>query len=191
MSALQPLSRFRIHSHGCLVRRQCRNPVEIRLNISRQRLAHHTAVAAHDVTDAQIRGAQSVTQQIVAVRQRGIERRDAGRRPALHLCHDRVDGYVEAPSATKLKVSGISLYAFGPIEPDAGHEVLTYHDPQHGDYRRLLLRDNRIEGAILYGDTAFGPWYFEQSLAGRDLGTCRQALLFGAGDAKPLLEEAA
>ena len=110
---------------------------------------------------------------------------------AARLCHDRVDGYVEAPSATKLKVSGVLLYAFGPIEPDAGHEVLTYHDPQHGDYRRLLLRDNRIIGAILYGDTAFGPWYFEQSLAGRDLGTCRQALLFGAGDAKPLLEEAA
>jgi nitrite reductase (NADH) large subunit len=107
------------------------------------------------------------------------------------LCHEAIDGYVEAPTATKLKVSGISLYAFGPIEPDAGHEVLTYHDPQQGDYRRLLLRDNRIEGAVLYGDTAFGPWYFEQSLAGRDLGVCRQALLFGAGDAKPLLEEAA
>lgn len=110
---------------------------------------------------------------------------------AARLCHDSVEGYVEAPTATKLKVSGVSLYAFGPIEPDAGHEVLTYHDPQHGDYRRLLLRNNRLEGAVLYGDTAFGPWYFEQSLAGRDLGACRQALLFGAGDAKPLLEEAA
>ncbi|WP_031382741.1 NAD(P)/FAD-dependent oxidoreductase [Modicisalibacter zincidurans] len=110
---------------------------------------------------------------------------------AARLCGASGDGYRERPNATKLKVSGISLYAFGPIEPDAGHEVLTYHDPQHGDYRRLLLRDNRIIGAILYGDTAFGPWYFEQSLAGRDLGACRQALLFGAGDAKPLLEEAA
>lgn len=106
---------------------------------------------------------------------------------AARLCHEAIDGYVEAPTATKLKVSGVSLYAFGPIEPDAGHEVLTYHDPQHGDYRRLLLRNNRLEGAVLYGDTAVGPWYFEQSLAGRDLGACRQALLFGAGDAKPLL----
>ncbi|SDL16945.1 nitrite reductase (NADH) large subunit [Modicisalibacter muralis] len=110
---------------------------------------------------------------------------------AAHLCGEPGDGYVERPSASKLKVSGISLYAFGPTEPESGHEVLTYHDPQHGDYRRLLLRDNRIIGAVLYGDTAFGPWYFEQSLTGRDLGACRQALLFGAGDAKPLLEEAA
>lgn len=110
---------------------------------------------------------------------------------AVHLCGETVDGYVERPSATQLKISGVSLYAFGPIEPDIGHEVLTYHDPQHGDYRRLLLRDNRIVGAVLYGDTAFGPWYFEQSLAGRELGACRQALLFGAGDAKPLLDKVA
>ena len=101
-----------------------------------------------------------------------------------------VSGYVEQLTATKLKVSGIALYAFGPIAPDDDHEVLTYHDPQHGDYRRLLLRDNRLEGAVLYGDTAAGPWYFEQSLNGHDLAGCRQALLFGASDANRLLDSA-
>ncbi|WP_192035119.1 FAD-dependent oxidoreductase [Halomonas sp. YLGW01] len=99
-------------------------------------------------------------------------------------------GYVERPTATKLKVSGVSLFAFGPIEPEDDHEVLTYHDPRQGDYRRLLLRDNRLEGAVLYGDTAAGPWYFEQSLAGHDLSACRQALMFGAGDANALLDDA-
>ena len=111
-----------------------------------------------------------------------------------HLCRDKdaapVAGYVERPAATKLKISGVSLYAFGPIEPEDDHEVLCYHDPQQGDYRRLLLRNNRLEGAVLYGDTAAGPWYFEQSLAGQDLSAGRQALLFGAGDAVPLLENA-
>ncbi|MBB3141893.1 NAD(P)/FAD-dependent oxidoreductase [Halomonas organivorans] len=97
--------------------------------------------------------------------------------------------YVEKPCATKLKVSGVSLYAFGAIEAEDGHEVLTYHDPEHGDYRRLLLRNGRLEGAVLYGDTAAGPWYFEQSLAGRDLSACRQALLFGQADAKALLDD--
>ncbi|GAB2781893.1 FAD-dependent oxidoreductase [Halomonas shantousis] len=110
---------------------------------------------------------------------------------AARLCGETCEGYSEAPAATKLKISGLSLYAFGPIEPSPGHEVLTYHDPQHGDYRRLLLRNNRLEGAVLYGDTAAGPWYFSQSLAGRDLGACRQALLFGAHDATQRLEEAA
>lgn len=114
------------------------------------------------------------------------------------LCHsdaersdaDSGQGYVEKPTATKLKVSGISLYAFGPTEPEPEHEVLSYRDPQQGDYRRLLLRDGRLEGAVLYGDTASGPWYFEQALAGRDLSDCRAALLLGAADAQALLDDA-
>ncbi|MGR2740931.1 NAD(P)/FAD-dependent oxidoreductase [Billgrantia sp. Q4P2] len=113
----------------------------------------------------------------------------------LCLDHDHADadpaqGYVEQPTATKLKVSGVSLYAFGPTDPEPGHEVLSYRDPQQGDYRRLLLRDGRLEGAVLYGDTASGPWYFEQALAGRDLAPCRSALLLGAADAQLLLDDA-
>ncbi|SFU42472.1 NAD(P)/FAD-dependent oxidoreductase [Halomonas korlensis] len=96
--------------------------------------------------------------------------------------------YVERPSATQLKIGGISLYAFGPIEPDADHDVLCYHDPAQGDYRRLLLRHGRLEGVVLYGDTAMGPWYFAQAQAGRDLGACRQALLLGSADADALLD---
>nr|CDQ33383.1 Nitrite reductase [NAD(P)H] [Virgibacillus halodenitrificans] len=108
---------------------------------------------------------------------------------AARLCGDTPAPYRERPCATKLKVSGISLYAFGPIAPTSAHEVLTYHDPQHGDYRRLLLRDGVIDGAVLYGDTGDGPWYFQCALAGEDLSACRQALLFGASDAQPLLDK--
>ncbi|MCL7941555.1 FAD-dependent oxidoreductase [Halomonas sp. ATCH28] len=96
--------------------------------------------------------------------------------------------YEERPSATKLKVSGISLFAFGPTEADAGHDVLAYHDPEQGDYRRLLLRDGRLEGAVLYGDTAMGPWLFSQAQAGSDLAACRRALLLGTADADALLD---
>ena len=113
----------------------------------------------------------------------------------LCLDHDHADdedaqGYVEKPTATKLKVSGISLYAFGPTETEPDHEVLSYRDPQQGDYRRLLLRGGRLEGAVLYGDTASGPWYFEQALAGVDLTARRTALLLGAADAQALLDDA-
>ncbi|NIC36499.1 NAD(P)/FAD-dependent oxidoreductase [Halomonas desiderata] len=108
---------------------------------------------------------------------------------AERLCGQQAQGYQELPTATKLKVSGISLYAFGPTEAEPEHEVLSYRDPQQGDYRRLLLRDGRLEGAVLYGDTASGPWYFEQTLAGRDLTACRAALLLGAADAQALLDD--
>ncbi|GEN29417.1 hypothetical protein HVA01_30630 [Halovibrio variabilis] len=105
---------------------------------------------------------------------------------AATLCGTSTQGYTDAPSATKLKISGVALYAFGPTEASAGHEVLSYHDPEQGDYRRLLLRDGQIEGAMLYGDTSQGPWYFEQALAGADLNAYRQALLFGAADVEVL-----
>lgn len=105
------------------------------------------------------------------------------------VCADDQDTrYVDVPCATKLKVSGISLYAFGPTDASLDHDVLSYHDPVLGEYRRLLLRDGRIDGAVLYGDTALGPWYFEQSLAGRDLSAARRTLLFGARDATPFIE---
>lgn len=112
---------------------------------------------------------------------------------AEYLAADPADGgamprYEERPSATKLKISGISLFAFGPTEAAPGHEVLAYHDPEQGDYRRLLLRDGRLEGAILYGDTAMGPWLFHQAQRGSDLTACRQALLLGAADADALLD---
>ncbi|WP_249979126.1 NAD(P)/FAD-dependent oxidoreductase [Vreelandella olivaria] len=107
---------------------------------------------------------------------------------AARLCNDTTAGYQEVATATKLKVSGISLYAFGPTHPSPHHEVLRYHDPGQGEYRRLLLRDGRIEGAVLYGDTHYGPWYFEQSLAGANIVTCRQALLFGPADTQALQE---
>ncbi|MCA1773424.1 MAG: FAD-dependent oxidoreductase [Halomonas sp.] len=105
---------------------------------------------------------------------------------AAALCGDADEGYREAPTATKLKVSGVSLYAFGPTEAAPEHDELCYHDLERGDYRRLLLRNGRIEGAVLYGDTQHGPWYFEQALAGTDLSACRQALLFGAADVNTL-----
>ncbi|WP_427030211.1 NAD(P)/FAD-dependent oxidoreductase [Halomonas sp. H2] len=109
---------------------------------------------------------------------------------AATLCGTHSQGYADAPSATKLKISGVALYAFGPTEASAEHEVLNYHDLEHGDYRRLLLRNGQIEGAVLYGDTSQGPWYFEQALAGTDLNAYRQALLFGGADVEVLREAA-
>ncbi len=107
---------------------------------------------------------------------------------AATLCGMPTHGYADTPSATKLKISGVALYAFGPTEASAEHDVLSYHDLERGDYRRLLLRNGQIEGAVLYGDTSQGPWYFEQALAGTHLNAYRQALLFGAADVDVLRE---
>ncbi|MBV1786700.1 FAD-dependent oxidoreductase [Marinobacterium sp. D7] len=93
------------------------------------------------------------------------------------LCGEE-HAYSEQPVATQLKVSGISLFSCGEIDAvDA--QPIEYLDRSHAEYRKLWLRDGRIVGAVLYGDTRFGPWYFEQLLNEQDLGHLRAQLLFG------------
>ena len=107
------------------------------------------------------------------------------------LCHRTPAPYQALPSPTRLKVAGIDLYAFGPVEPSEGMETLTYADPEHGDYRRLLIDNDRIKGAVLYGDTRDGPELFRLATTDTALGKARALLIFGAHDAIQQLEEAA
>ncbi|MDX1587715.1 MAG: FAD-dependent oxidoreductase [Oleiphilaceae bacterium] len=82
-------------------------------------------------------------------------------------------------SATRLKISGIDLFSCGQVVPDQGTESIIYHDRLHGEYRHLLLRDNRLVGAVLYGDARSGPWLLGHLQAGTDLSPRREALAFG------------
>lgn len=90
-------------------------------------------------------------------------------------------GYVEQPVATQLKVSGISLFSCGEIDAEDA-QVLEYRDLGQREYRRIWLRDGRLVGAVLYGDTRFGPEYFKALLAKEDLSVQRESLLFGLAD---------
>jgi nitrite reductase (NADH) large subunit len=52
-------------------------------------------------------------------------------------------------------------------------------DPDRGLYRRLVLKDNRLAGAVLYGDTADGAFFFDLIQNGTDTATIRDMLIFG------------
>ncbi|MCX7070315.1 MAG: FAD-dependent oxidoreductase [Gammaproteobacteria bacterium] len=98
---------------------------------------------------------------------------------AAHLAglgHRRYGGSV---TATRLKVTGIDLYSAGDFIGGPDTEDLLLRDPGRGVYKRLVLKDNRIVGVVLYGEVSDGPWYFELMQAGRDIGPLRQRLLFG------------
>ncbi len=98
---------------------------------------------------------------------------------AAHLAglgHRRYGGSV---TATRLKVTGIDLYSAGDFIGGPDTEDLLLRDPGRGVYKRLVLKDNRIVGVVLYGEIGDGPWYFELMQAGRDIGPLRQRLLFG------------
>lgn len=88
--------------------------------------------------------------------------------------------YVQQATATKLKVTGVELYSAGVFSGGADTEDLLLRDPRRGIYKRLVLRDGRLVGAVLYGDVKDGPWYFELIQQAAEISaSLRATLLFG------------
>ncbi|MHB8815108.1 MAG: nitrite reductase small subunit NirD [Steroidobacteraceae bacterium] len=102
---------------------------------------------------------------------------------AAHLAEVGVCRYRGSLAATQLKVTGIEVYSAGDLADSEGSESLVLRDHRRGIYRRLVIRGNRLRGAVLYGDARLGPWYFELMTSGTDIGHMREQLLFGPGGA--------
>ena len=90
-----------------------------------------------------------------------------------------VGAYRPTASATKLKVSGINVFSAGDFSGGAGAEDIVLRDAARGVYKRIVLRDARIVGAVLYGDTADGSWYFDLLRNGEDVSPMRGTLIHG------------
>ena len=105
---------------------------------------------------------------------------------ANHLAEWGIARYAGSATATRLKVTGIDLFSAGRFLPEEGDETLLFEDAGRGVYKKLVLRDNRLVGACLYGDTVDGAWYFDLLREGTDVSAMRESLLFGrhhVGDA--------
>ncbi len=100
---------------------------------------------------------------------------------ANHLAGAGFARFQDTVLATKLKITGIDLYSAGNVGGDAGIEELVMQDPRRGIYKKLVVRGNRLEGALLYGDTENESWYFDLMRDGTDVSGLRDSLLFGHG----------
>jgi nitrite reductase (NADH) large subunit len=87
--------------------------------------------------------------------------------------------YTGSSVATSLKVSGVDLFSAGSVREAADAETLVFNDPAERVYRKLVVRDGRLAGAVLYGDAADGPWFAELIAAGTLVGAWRDGLIFG------------
>ncbi|MFM6829450.1 MAG: NAD(P)/FAD-dependent oxidoreductase, partial [Novosphingobium sp.] len=70
-------------------------------------------------------------------------------------------GYTGSVTATKLKVSGIDLFSAGDFSGGEACEDIVMRDAARGLYKRVVVKDDKLVGAVLYGDTADGNWYFD------------------------------
>ncbi len=105
---------------------------------------------------------------------------------ANHLAQFGIGRYVGSLTSTKLKVTGIDLFSAGEFMGGEGTEEIVMSDPFGGVYKKLVIKDDKLVGACLYGDTVDGSWYFKLLRDGRAVGDIREKLMFGesnVGDA--------
>ena len=81
--------------------------------------------------------------------------------------------------ATNLKVSGVKVFSAGDFLGAAGTEAIVLSDPGLKTYKKLVIANDRLVGAVLFGDTADGPWYLDLIRAGASIGEVRNDLVFG------------
>ena len=104
---------------------------------------------------------------------------EQGRVAANHLAEFGIGRYLGSQTSTKLKVTGIDLFSVGDFMGGAGTEEIVMSDPGAGQYKKLVLKDDKLVGACLYGNTVDGSWYFQLLREGRSVAELRSSLMLG------------
>lgn len=104
---------------------------------------------------------------------------EQGKVCATHLAESGIGRYTGSQTSTKLKVTGIDLFSAGDFMGGEDSEDIVMSDPYGGVYKKLVLKDGKLVGACLYGDTVDGPWYFKLIREGRMVADIRDKLMFG------------
>jgi nitrite reductase (NADH) large subunit len=108
---------------------------------------------------------------------------EQGKVCATHLAEFGIGRYTGSQTSTKLKVTGIDLFSagdfMGGMVDGVQTEEIVMSDPYGGVYKKLVIRDDKLIGACLYGDTVDGSWYFKLLRDGRKVSDIRDKLMFG------------
>jgi nitrite reductase (NADH) large subunit len=94
---------------------------------------------------------------------------------------DEPAAYNGSVTATKLKVTGINLFSAGDFAEAKDREEIVLRDAARGVYKRLVLKDNKIIGTVLYGEVEDGAWFFQLLRDSADIADLRETLIFGQG----------
>ncbi len=98
---------------------------------------------------------------------------------AAQLAGEEDARFTPSATATKLKVTGINLFSAGDFAERPDREEIVLRDAARGVYKRLVLKDNRLTGAVFYGDTSDSAWFFDLLKKGTDISELRDTLIFG------------
>jgi nitrite reductase (NADH) large subunit len=91
----------------------------------------------------------------------------------------RTVSYEGSVLSTNLKVSGVSVFSAGDFVGTEGTEAIVLSDARQGTYKKLVISDGRLTGAILIGDTQDALWYLELIRSRASIRAFRSDLMFG------------
>ena len=97
---------------------------------------------------------------------------------ARHLA-GRAASYGGSVVATNLKVSGVSVFSAGDFIGAEGSEAVVLHDARSGTYKKLVIADGRLTGAVLVGDVGDALWYLELIRNREPVAGIRSDMMFG------------
>jgi nitrite reductase [NAD(P)H] large subunit len=81
--------------------------------------------------------------------------------------------------ATNLKVSGVSVFSAGDFMGAEGSETIVLSDINHGTYKKLVVSEGRLTGAVLIGDVGDALWYLELIRNRQPTARIRADMMFG------------
>ncbi|MGB0682189.1 MAG: nitrite reductase large subunit NirB [Magnetovibrionaceae bacterium] len=110
---------------------------------------------------------------------------------AKYLDGEKEAAYEGSVLSTKLKVTGVDLFSAGNFQGGPGTEDLVFRDAARGVYKRIVLKDGKIEGVVLYGDAVDGAWYFQMMKDATDVSDMRETIAFGPRFSAPGESQAA
>jgi nitrite reductase (NADH) large subunit len=97
---------------------------------------------------------------------------------AQHLA-GRTAAYHGSVVATNLKVSGVSVFSAGDVLGDETSENIVLSDVRRGAYKKLVLHEGRLTGAVLVGDVGNALWYLELIRSRQTVARIRKDMMFG------------
>ena len=109
---------------------------------------------------------------------------------ANHLAEMGIAQYGGTVLSTKLKVTGVNLFSAGEFMGDDTTEELIFNDVDSEIYKKLVIKDQSLVGAVMYGETQDGTWYFDLIQSGESIAEFRDNLIFGRGLCVDTLAEA-
>lgn len=98
---------------------------------------------------------------------------------ANHLAQYGIGRYCGSVLSTRLKVTGIDLFSAGDFQGGRGAEEIVLSDPAAGLYKKVVIKDGKLVGSVLYGDAADGAWYLKLLREDTNIEQLRPHLMFG------------